>query len=132
MPSQISVSHLSKFYEVHQKEPGFLGSLRAFIRRRSQTVRAVDDISFEIGEGEVVGFLGPNGAGKTTTLKVLSGLLYPTSGDITVCGFRSFDRQNEFLRQITLVMWQKNQLIWDLPALDRKSPRLNSSHVRIP
>jgi len=118
MPSQISVSHLSKFYEVHQKEPGFLGSLRAFFRRRYQTVRAVDDISFEIGEGEVVGFLGPNGAGKTTTLKVLSGLLYPTSGDITVCGFRSFDRQNEFLRQITLVMGQKNQLIWDLPALE--------------
>ncbi len=118
MSSQISVSHLSKFYEVHQKEPGFLGSLRAFIRRRYQTVRAVDDISFEIGEGEVVGFLGPNGAGKTTTLKVLSGLLYPTAGDVTVCGFRSFDRQNEFLRQITLVMGQKNQLIWDLPALE--------------
>jgi len=118
MSSQISVSHLSKFYEVHQKEPGFMGSLRAFIRRRYQTVRAVDDISFEIGEGEVVGFLGPNGAGKTTTLKVLSGLLYPTAGDVTVCGFRSFDRQNEFLRQITLVMGQKNQLIWDLPALE--------------
>ena len=95
-----------------------MGSLRAFIRRRYQTVRAVDDISFEIGEGEVVGFLGPNGAGKTTTLKVLSGLLYPTAGDVTVCGFRSFDRQNEFLRQITLVMGQKNQLIWDLPALE--------------
>ena len=118
MSSLISVSHLSKFYEVHQKEPGFLGSLRAFVRRRYQTVRAVDDISFEIGEGEVVGFLGPNGAGKTTTLKVLSGLLYPTAGDVTVCGFRSFDRQNEFLRQITLVMGQKNQLIWDLPALE--------------
>src|SRR3989442_71290 len=118
MPSQISVRHLAKFYEVPQKERGFLGALRAFFGRRSQTVRAVDDISFEIGEGEVVGFLGPNGAGKTTTLKVLSGLLYPTSGDITVCGFRSFDRQNEFLRQITLVMGQKNQLIWDLPALE--------------
>ncbi|PYS28859.1 MAG: ABC transporter [Acidobacteria bacterium] len=130
MPSQISVSHLSKFYEVHQKEPGFLGSLRAFFRRRYQTVRAVDDISFEIGEGEVVGFLGPNGAGKTTTLKVLSGLLYPTSGDITVCGFRSFDRQNEFLRQITLVMGQKNQLIWDLPALE--SFEVNRAIYEIP
>ena len=130
MPSQISVSHLSKFYEVHQKEPGFLGSLRAFFRRRYQTVRAVDDISFEIGEGEVVGFLGPNGAGKTTTLKVLSGLLYPTSGDVTVCGFRSFDRQNEFLRQITLVMGQKNQLIWDLPALE--SFEVNRAIYEIP
>jgi len=130
MSSQISVSHLSKFYEVHQKEPGFLGSLRAFIRRRYQTVRAVDDISFEIGEGEVVGFLGPNGAGKTTTLKVLSGLLYPTAGDVTVCGFRSFDRQNEFLRQITLVMGQKNQLIWDLPALE--SFEVNRAIYEIP
>jgi len=130
MSSQISVSHLSKFYEVHQKEPGFLGSLRAFIRRRYQTVRAVDDISFEIGEGEVVGFLGPNGAGKTTTLKVLSGLLYPTAGDVTVCGFCSFDRQNEFLRQITLVMGQKNQLIWDLPALE--SFEVNRAIYEIP
>ncbi len=130
MSSQISVSHLSKFYEVHQKEPGFLGSLRAFIRRRYQTVRAVDDISFEIGEGEVVGFLGPNGAGKTTTLKVLSGLLYPTAGDVTVCGFRSFDRQNEFLRQITLVMGQKNQLIWYLPALE--SFEVNRAIYEIP
>jgi len=130
MSSQISVSHLSKFYEVHHKEPGFLGSLRAFIWRRYQTVRAVDDISFEIGEGEVVGFLGPNGAGKTTTLKVLSGLLYPTAGDVTVCGFRSFDRQNEFLRQITLVMGQKNQLIWDLPALE--SFEVNRAIYEIP
>ena len=130
MSSQISVSHLSKFYEVHQKEPGFLGSLRAFIWRRYQTVRAVDDISFEIGEGEVVGFLGPNGAGKTTTLKVLSGLLYPTAGDVKVCGFRSFDRQNEFLRQITLVMGQKNQLIWDLPALE--SFEVNRAIYEIP
>src|SRR2546428_12886615 len=101
MSSQISVSHLSKFYEVHQKEPGFLGSLRAFIRRRYQTVRAVDDISFDIGEGEVVGFLWPNGAGKTTTLTVLSGLLYPTAGAAKVCGFRSFGRQHEFLRHMT-------------------------------
>jgi ABC-2 type transport system ATP-binding protein len=114
--SQIVVRHLSKFYEVHQKEPGFAGSLRAFFRRKYETVRAVEDISFEIREGEIVGFLGPNGAGKTTTLKVLSGLLHPTSGDVGVCGFRSFERHSAFLRQITLVMGQKNQLIWDLPA----------------
>jgi ABC-2 type transport system ATP-binding protein len=116
MKAQITVSHLSKFYDVHHKEPGFSGSLRAFFRRKYQTVRAVEDVSFEIQEGEIVGFLGPNGAGKTTTLKVLSGLLHPTSGEVSVCGFRSFDRHNDFLRQITLVMGQKNQLIWDLPA----------------
>jgi ABC-2 type transport system ATP-binding protein len=116
MKTQISVDHLSKFYDVHQKEPGFTGSLRAFFRRKYETVRAVEDLSFEIGEGEVVGFLGPNGAGKTTALKVLSGLLHPTSGEATVCGFRPFDRSPDFLRQITLVMGQKNQLIWDLPA----------------
>jgi ABC-2 type transport system ATP-binding protein len=116
MKAQISVNHLSKYYEVHQKEPGFTASLRAFFRRKYETVRAVEDLSFEIGEGEVVGFLGPNGAGKTTALKVLSGLLHPTSGEATVCGFRPFDRSPNFLRQITLVMGQKNQLIWDLPA----------------
>src|SRR5688572_5922456 len=91
MQPQITVSHLSKFYEVHHKEPGFAGSLRAFFRRKYETVRAVEDVSFEIREGEIVGFLGPNGAGKTTTLKVLSGLLHPTSGEVAVCGFRSFD-----------------------------------------
>jgi len=116
MKAQISVHHLSKFYEVHQKEPGLRGSLKAFFARKYETVRAVEDVSFEIREGEIVGFLGPNGAGKTTALKVLSGLLFPTSGEVSVCGFRSFDRKPEFLRQITLVMGQKNQLIWDLPA----------------
>jgi ABC-2 type transport system ATP-binding protein len=113
---QIAVDRLSKFYEIHQKEPGIAGSLRAFFRRRYETVRAVEELSFEIGEGEIVGFLGPNGAGKTTALKVLSGLLHPTSGKVSVCGFRSFERAPGFLRQITLVMGQKNQLIWDLPA----------------
>jgi viologen exporter family transport system ATP-binding protein len=116
MTAQISVSHLSKFYEVHQKDPGFLGSLKALFRRKYETVRAVEDISFEIHAGEIVGFLGPNGAGKTTALKVLSGLLFPTQGEVSVCGYRSFDRHPDFLRQITLVMGQKNQLIWDLPA----------------
>src|SRR6185436_1919619 len=116
MKPQIAVSHLSKFYEVHHKDPGFAGSLRAFFRRKYETIRAVEDLSFDIQEGEIVGFLGPNGAGKTTALKVLSGLLHPTGGEVSVCGFRSFDRHPAFLRQITLVMGQKNQLIWDLPA----------------
>src|SRR5262245_15148300 len=118
MNADISVARLSKYYKVHHKEPGFAGSLRAFFARRYQTVRAVDDISFQINSGEIVGFLGPNGAGKTTTLKVLSGLLYPTGGEISVGGFRSYERKEEFLRAITLVMGQKNQLIWDLPAIE--------------
>lgn len=130
MTGQIIVDHLSKHYQVHQKEPGFLGSVRSFFNRQYQIVRAVDDVSFAIEPGEIVGFLGPNGAGKTTTLKVLSGLLYPTNGDVHVCGFRSFDRKNDFLRQITLVMGQKNQLIWDLPAYE--SFEVNRAIYEIP
>ncbi len=118
MDKEISVQRLRKHYQVHQKEAGFAGSLRAFFRRRYEWVRAVDDISFRIPQGEIVGFLGPNGAGKTTTLKVLAGLLYPTAGSVAVGGFQPFERKNEFLRQITLVMGQKNQLIWDLPAIE--------------
>ena len=118
MDKEISVQHLRKHYQVHQKEAGFAASLRAFFRRRYEWVRAVDDISFSIPQGEIVGFLGPNGAGKTTTLKVLAGLLYPTAGNVSVGGFQPFERKNEFLRQITLVMGQKNQLIWDLPAIE--------------
>jgi ABC-2 type transport system ATP-binding protein len=118
MDSEIAVHRLSKHYQVHHKEPGFVGSLRAFLNRRYEYVRAVDDISFTIRQGEIIGFLGPNGAGKTTTLKVLAGLLYPTSGDVSVGGFRPFERRNEFLCRITLVMGQKNQLIWDLPAIE--------------
>src|SRR6476646_7551366 len=118
MQSHMAVEHLSKYYQAHQKEPGFAGSLRSFFKRQYQTVRAVDDISFQIRSGEIVGFLGPNGAGKTTTLKVLSGLLHPTHGDVHVAGFRSYERKDEFLRRITLVMGQKNQLIWDLPAIE--------------
>ncbi len=114
----IQVEHLSKYYQVHQKEPGFVGSLRSFVARKYKDVKAVDDISFDIDAGEIVGFLGPNGAGKTTTLKVLSGLLYPTSGSARVLGFTPNERRAEFLRQITLVMGQKQQLSWDLPAMD--------------
>ncbi len=112
----ISINHLKKYYQVHEKEPGFMGSLRSLFHRKYQTVKAVDDISFDIEEGELVGFIGPNGAGKTTTLKCLSGLLYPTSGTVSVLGFTPFDRKNNYLKQIALVMGQKNQLWWDLPA----------------
>lgn len=114
----ISVSHLSKHFQVYQKEPGIVGSLKSLVLRKYETVKAVSDISFKINEGELIGFIGPNGAGKTTTLKCLSGLLYPTSGEISVLGFNPYSRKPEFLRQIALVMGQKNQLWWDLPPID--------------
>lgn len=114
----ISVSHLSKHFQVHQKEPGLSGSLKSLFSRKYETKKAVDNISFEINEGELIGFIGPNGAGKTTTLKCLSGLLYPTSGKISVLGFNPYERKPEFLKKIALVMGQKNQLWWDLPAID--------------
>jgi len=114
----ISINHLKKYYKVHEKEPGFIGSIRSLVHRKYRTVPAVDDISFEIGEGELVGFIGPNGAGKTTTLKCLSGMLYPTGGTVSVLGFTPFERKNAYLKQIALVMGQKNQLWWDLPAVE--------------
>lgn len=115
---QIQVEHLKKYYQVHQKEPGISGSLKSFIRRTYRDVKAVDDISFAIDIGEIVGFLGPNGAGKTTTLKMLSGLLYPTGGSARVLGFTPNERKPEYLRRMTLVMGQKQQLNWDLPAIE--------------
>jgi ABC-2 type transport system ATP-binding protein len=114
----IVVEHLSKYYDVHQKEPGLAGSIRSFFNRKYFQVKAVDDVSFSISSGEMVGFLGPNGAGKTTTLKVLSGLLYPTKGRVQVLGFNPHERRPDFLKQLTLVMGQKNQLMWDLPAIE--------------
>ena len=93
-----------------------MGSVASLFRPSVETVAAVDDISFTIDEGELVGFIGPNGAGKTTTLKCLSGLLYPSSGKLSVLGFTTFDRKHEYLKRIALVMGQKNQLWWDLPA----------------
>lgn len=114
MPS-ISVNHLVKNFRAYKKDPGFLGSVRTLFNRKYFDVKAVDDVSFSIEEGELVGFIGPNGAGKTTTLKCLSGLIYPSSGDVKVLGYKPFDRKNEFLKQISLVMGQKNQLWWDLP-----------------
>ncbi len=126
----ISVSNLSKYYKVYQKEPGFIGSLKSLFNRKHYDAKAVDAISFSIEEGELVGFIGPNGAGKTTTLKCLSGLLYPTSGDVNVLGFTPFERNNNFLKKIALVMGQKNQLWWDLPAID--SFLLNKEIYEVP
>ncbi len=114
----ISVSHLTKVYRVQQKRPGLRASIRALLRRQSRTIRAVDGISFDIDAGEMVGFLGPNGAGKTTTLKMLSGLIYPTEGQVRVLGFIPQERSNEYRRQFALLMGQKNQLWWDLPAIE--------------
>jgi ABC-2 type transport system ATP-binding protein len=114
----ISVNHLSKHFKVYQKQPGLWGSIKSLWSRTYETVKAVDDVSFTIEPGEVVGFIGQNGAGKTTTLKVLSGLLYPSAGDVSVLGYNPWDRKPEFQKQFSLVMGQKNQLWWDLPAME--------------
>lgn len=126
----IEVSNLKKYYRVYQKEPGLVGSIKSLVNRKYEDVKAVNDISFAIGEGELVGFIGPNGAGKTTTLKVLSGLLYPNSGKVSVLGFTPFDRKAQFQKQMSLIMGQKNQLWWDLPSLD--SFLLNKEIYEIP
>ena len=116
--SIILAKNLSKVYPVAIKEAGIKGTLRHFIRRQYQYLKAVENISFEINPGEIVGFLGPNGAGKTTTLKILTGLIHPSNGIVKVADNIPFERKREFLQQITLVMGQKQQLIWDLPVLD--------------
>jgi ABC-2 type transport system ATP-binding protein len=121
----ITVEQLSKSYPVAVKQPGLGGTLRHFFHRTYRRVEAVKGVSFQVEPGEVVGFLGPNGAGKTTTLKMLTGLIHPTSGQVRVAGFEPFRRQSDFLQKITLVMGQKQQLIWDLPALD--SLRINAA-----
>jgi viologen exporter family transport system ATP-binding protein len=118
MSAQIEVDKLVKEYRVHERGAGAWASFRSLFRRRYRIARAVDELSFAIAAGERVGFLGPNGAGKTTTLKVLSGLLHPTSGTVRVDGFDPRRREYAFLRRITLVMGQKQQLLWDLPPVD--------------
>jgi ABC-2 type transport system ATP-binding protein len=128
--SAIHVDHLRKTYTVPEREAGLRASIRSLVRRKSREVQAVDDVSFDVAPGEVVGFLGPNGAGKTTTLKMLSGLLYPTAGTVRVLGYVPEQRDKQFLRQITLVMGQRNQLVWDIPAID--SFDLNRAIYRIP
>jgi ABC-2 type transport system ATP-binding protein len=114
----INVEELSKTYEVPVREGGLGAALKSLVQRKTRQVEAVKGISFQVQPGEVVGFLGPNGAGKTTTLKMLSGLLYPTGGLTRVLGYEPFRRQRDFLRQITLVMGNRNQLVWDIPVLD--------------
>lgn len=128
--SVISVNNLSKTFRVFEKESGLRGSIKSLIDRKYHDVLAVDKISFQIEEGELVGFIGPNGAGKTTTLKCLSGLLYPTQGEVRVLNFTPKERKNDFLKQIALVMGQKNQLWWDLPPME--SFILNKEIFEIP
>ena len=118
MEPLIDVRDLTKSYRVHRRAPGIAAALRSVLRRRYETVRAVEGLSFQIAEGERVGFLGPNGAGKTTTLKVLAGLLHPSAGQVRVGSFVPFERDPRFLQLITLVMGQKQQLLWDLPPLE--------------
>jgi ABC-2 type transport system ATP-binding protein len=125
----VHVADLEKLFKVPEREAGLRAAAKSLVRRKTRDVRAVDSISFDIGRGEVVGFLGPNGAGKTTTLKMLSGLLYPTEGDATVLGYVPSKRERDFLRQITLVMGNRNQLQWDLPAVD--SFELNRAIYRV-
>jgi ABC-2 type transport system ATP-binding protein len=128
--SAIEVRQLRKAYSVHERESGIAASVRSLVRRSTREVVAVDDIGFAVAPGEIVGFLGPNGAGKTTTLKMLSGLLHPTSGSVAVLGHEPFKRERAFLRRIALVMGNRNQLAWDIPAAD--SFELNRAIYRIP
>jgi ABC-2 type transport system ATP-binding protein len=126
----VHVDDLRKTFDVPEREGGLKAATKSLVRRRTREVKAVDGITFDVAPGEIVGFLGPNGAGKTTTLKMLSGLLYVTSGDARVLGHVPSKREREFLRRIALVMGNRNQLQWDLPALD--SFELNRSIYQVP
>jgi len=126
----VHVDGLLKVFDVPEREAGLVAAAKGLVRRKTREVRAVDEISFTVDPGEVVGFLGPNGAGKTTTLKMLSGLLYPSGGVARVLGHEPSKRQRAFLSRITLVMGNRNQLQWDLPALD--SFELNRAIYRVP
>src|SRR6266436_5078085 len=123
MPT-IEVTHLTKAFRTYKKQPGFGGAVKGLFRRTYEQTLAVKEVSFTIEPGELVGFLGPNGAGKTTTLKMLAGLLYPTSGSARVLGYVPWEREDGYRRQFALLLGQKNQLWWDLPA--RESLELNA------
>jgi len=114
----IEVRHLTRIFRTYKKRPGFLGGVRGLFKRDFEEIAAARDVSFDIAEGEFVGFLGPNGAGKTTTLKMLSGLIFPTSGTARVAGFDPVRRESAYRRIFALVLGQKNQLWWDLPAIE--------------
>jgi ABC-2 type transport system ATP-binding protein len=114
----IQVKNLTRQFKQYKKEPGLKGSIKSFFKRKYFDITAVDNISFDIEQGEMVGFIGSNGAGKTTTLKMLSGILHPTSGQVKVLGFEPYQRKKEFLKQYALVMGQRSQLWWELPALE--------------
>src|SRR3989475_2021645 len=129
MPA-IAVSQLSKSFRTYKKQPGFVGAIRGLFRRKYEETLAVQEVSFSIEPGELVGFLGPNGAGKTTTLKMLAGLLYPTSGSAQVLGYVPWERHDGYRRQFALLLGQKNQLWWDLPA--RESLELNAKIYGLP
>src|SRR6185312_14288994 len=116
--SMIEVRNLTRIFRTYKKLPGFWGGVKGLFRREFVETAAAKDISFDIAEGEFVGFLGPNGAGKTTTLKMLAGLIYPTSGTAHVAGFEPKKRENAYRRLFALVLGQKNQLWWDLPAIE--------------
>jgi ABC-2 type transport system ATP-binding protein len=126
----IQVDHLTKTYQVPEREGGFAAAVRSFFRRKYKDVNAVQNVTFGIQPGEIVGFLGPNGAGKTTTLKMLSGLLHPTGGSAHVLGYTPWQLKADYLRSMTLVMGQRNRLSWDIPAAD--SFLLNQAIYRIP
>ncbi len=130
MEKAIIVDHLIKNFKLTEKKPGLIGAFSSFLLPKKKTISALKEISFTIKKGELVGFIGPNGAGKTTTLKILSGILYPTSGFVQVAGFTPWNRRSSFLKQIALVMGQKNQLWWDLPALE--TFELNRTIYEIP
>jgi ABC-2 type transport system ATP-binding protein len=126
----IEVNGLTKTFRIYKKQPGFAGAIKGLLHREYEQVAAVSNVQFTIEPGELVGFLGPNGAGKTTTLKMLAGLLYPTSGSARVLGYVPWERHDGYRRQFALVLGQKNQLWWDLPA--RESLELNAKIYGIP
>ena len=114
----ISAKDLTKTFQVSSKRPGIKGTLSHFVNRKTSSFYAIENLDLEIDSGEVVGFIGPNGAGKTTTLKILCGLIHPTTGSVRVMGHVPYRRNHNFLNEITLVMGQKQQLLWDLPPID--------------
>lgn len=130
MVKTIEVSRLSKTYTYYKKQAGLLGSVKSLFKREKLLTHAVKNISFQVEQGELVGFLGPNGAGKTTTLKMLSGILYPSGGEAKVLGYTPWERKRGYQKQFSIVMGQKNQLWWDLPAMD--SFLLNKEIYEVP